>query len=250
VGDEDWSVDGKEIFTIAVQSLRYPFCDEIREFFIDELLNIFELREQDSIFEAYKSVISMGHYPLLFMEARRDTYNRAWKVYGERLWEDVAEQTFIVCTSMAIGLVVKAIMYSNPFTSGFAKVTSAIAYFTSYAILTKYFMDEKMHQSQTMQRSKIFYSAGSRMTIPLNDKAICDRLLRDSSLAGLLGHPGAYYAKVYGGATGHQYTADVIASPPNSARTNTAGLGLALYLASFGMNPYAYYGLDFEISSR
>jgi hypothetical protein len=236
-----WDFDAREIFTIAVTSLSYPFCDTIREFFIDHIMNIFTLEEQDSIFELYKSTMSAGAYPMLFAEARRETYNRAWEVFGERMWEDFWEQTIMISIAMVIGGILKAI----PFTSALG----GAAFMLTYTILMKYFMDEKAAVAASKEASEKFYTLGSRPTIPLNDRMIADRVSRDSSLAAIQGHPAAYYTLIHGGPTGHDYTAEVIASPPNEMRTSRATLGMAAYVATLGQIPELFFGLDFDYSN-
>jgi len=236
-----WDYEADEIFTISLTSLSYPFSDTVREFFIDHIMNIFTLEEQDSIFELYKSTMNLGAYPLLFAEARRETYTRAWEVFGERMWDDFYEQTIMISIAMGVGTVLKFI----PFTSAIA----GAAFMLTYTILMKYFMDEKSAVAASKEASEKFYTLGSREAIQLNDRMIANRVSRDSSLAAIQGHPAAYYTLIHGGPTGHDYTAEVIASPPNEMRTSRATLGMAAYVATLGQIPELFFGLDFDYSN-
>jgi len=236
-----WDYEADEIFTISLTSLSYPFSDTVREFFIDHIMNIYALEEQDSIFELYKSTMQFGFYPMLFAEARRETYTRAWEVFGERMWDDFWEQTMMISIAMTIGGILKCI----PFTTAIA----GAAFMLTYTILMKYFMDEKAAVAASEEAAQKFYTLGSREAIQLNDRMIADRVSRDSSLAAIQGHPAAYYTLIHGGPTGHDYTAEVIASPPNEMRTSRATLGMAAYVATLGQIPELFFGLDFDYSN-
>ncbi|TXT65546.1 MAG: hypothetical protein BAJALOKI1v1_410003 [Promethearchaeota archaeon] len=225
----------------------YPFCDTIREYFLEDLFETHKLKNKDSIFEIYKAAFSVSRVPALFYETRRKTYADAWSVFGQRLIEDTAEQILITLTSIAIGMFVKITLYCIPYGASVAKFLSGLAYWVTYSMLTKYFMDEKQHQTMTEMKENTFLPMFGHMPAAINDRALSERVLRDSMGAALFGHTGAYYTQARGGTVGHEYTAQIIASPPNPLRMSKAGLGLIAYVMT--LNPDNFIGLDFDYAN-
>ncbi|MEJ2252376.1 MAG: hypothetical protein P8Y97_22285, partial [Candidatus Lokiarchaeota archaeon] len=74
----------------------------------------------------------------------------------------------------------------------------------------------------------------------------------ESMVSAIAGHPGAYYTTATGGDLGHQYTADIMVSPPNYNRMLGLGNSLLNFFDtigtafSFGLIPDTMFGLRFD----
>ena len=206
---------------------------------IFEISKLTQLSERDS------------RYSELFYEIKHNTYEDAWEIFSEQLWREVGEQVFMTCTASAVSAAVTAIVTAATLgVLGLGHLAGTAAYFVVYTLMTKYFIDVKMHEADSKEKAVTFYPEGiTREPKSINEKFWSDRILGDSMAAALAGHPGAYYTTVRGGEIGNMYTAQAIVSPPNSYRSlNIIGnvLGTAAYLATFGTDPDLMFGLDFD----
>ncbi|MEJ2248102.1 MAG: hypothetical protein P8Y97_00400 [Candidatus Lokiarchaeota archaeon] len=228
-------------------------------------------RQQDSIFEIYKTVKPSKYNSRLselFYKVRHETYNNAYHAYRNQFVRDVAEQVFMTVTASILsttvyGIVWGAIMVS---TLGLGWVAAEIAgrvaawftYFGVYTLMTKFFGDIKNREAQAYVTAQTYYpvETGRKDPINLNNKLWSDKLLGDGMLSGLIGHPNAFYRTARGGNPGEEYTAQVLVTPPNPLRTvlalspfGTSGFIslLAVNMLTFGLtNPDLMIGLDFD----
>ncbi|TFF94520.1 MAG: hypothetical protein EU543_01090 [Promethearchaeota archaeon] len=199
------------------EKLLFPEETEMDKFFEN-------YKPKDHIFEIHKLVDKKGWsgFSSLFYDVRHDTYNDAWDVYRSQLLRDIAEQTFMTVTATIISAIVDATFKAIPWLAGISNIASQAAYLGVYLLLTKFFIDIKVHESQSVSRANTFFSAedGNKDPATLNQRTLADRIMKDNMFAALIGHPGGYYSEVSGGETGNQYTAEVLVSPPRNYGNN------------------------------
>jgi hypothetical protein len=158
----------------------------------------------------------------------------------------------MMLTATGISAVVQGLAAATVVLAPVANFLGAAAYASTYALMTKFNIDVKMHKADSKESSMTFYPEGSDRRSPksLNQRAFSDSIFKDSMPAALMGHPGAYYTTITGGTIGSEYTAQVIASPPNNMRcTGAQNLAAAIYYATAGVaggNPDAMTSLDFD----
>ncbi|MFX1391857.1 MAG: hypothetical protein ACFE9Z_17470, partial [Promethearchaeota archaeon] len=217
------------------------------------------LKPKDQIFEIYKLVETSeqnSKFSTLFYEVRHEAYSRAWAQYRTQLIGDIVEQVFMSVTAGILSAVVYTYVLCLTwwtFTDIWARIASTLTYFLTYTLMTKFSIDRKLHEAQAIDRSQTFYAISAQKKGPtsLNDKAIDDRILQDSMIAALIGHPGGYYTTVSGGESGDQYQADVLVSPQNYARISNAFGGFLELLWDNLWNmgesdPDRFWALDFD----
>ena len=189
----------------------------------------------------------------LFYEIRHKTYSNAWDIYRDQLWSDIAEQVFTTVTASVIAGIVEAVLWATVVLAPGAHAAGIAAYFGVYTLLTKYFIDVKVHESKSKVSSQTFYPTDKEKKDPhsLNERMCLDRILKDSMAAALLAHPGGYYRTVSGGTPEDRYTAEVLVSPPNGDRIYRSASGFLdlLWENLWDMgesNPDVYTALDFD----
>ncbi|MFX0066881.1 MAG: hypothetical protein ACFFC7_32510, partial [Candidatus Hermodarchaeota archaeon] len=209
------------------------------------------LKPKDQIFEIYSLVEQSQQnrkFSTLFYDIRHETYSTAWEQYRKQLEGDIVQQVFMCGVAAVMSAAVKWI-------PGIGEGLGKLNYFLTYTLLTKLYIDTQIHNAQSQSRSQTFYSLATDRREPtsLNYKAIGDRILQDSMIAALIGHPGGYYTTVSGGEPGNQYTAQALVSPPNLARMvgalNLGGFFALLWDNFWHMgesNPDVFTALDFD----
>ena len=215
-----------------------------------------QYKPKDHIFEIHKLVEKSPNNPefsSLFYEVRHKTYSEAWRLYRTQLVGDIAQQVFMTLTASALSFTVSTILKATIFGIPFADAAGAFTYLIVYTAMTKLFMDVKIHEAESQTRAKTFYPVSNELKGPtsLNEKMVWDRLLQDSMAAALIGHPGGYYTTVSGGASGNQYTGQLLVTPPNLARsTKSLGGLLELLWENFWKigesDPDAFTALNFD----
>ncbi len=227
------------------EDLLFPKEDKIWE----------KYKPKDHIFEIYKlvDISSNPKFSTLFYEIRHRTYSDTWKIYKDQLSRDIVEQTFIVTTTSIISKMVQSAMTASVYLAAFAQVGAMAAYFGIYTLLTKFFIDLEVHESDSINRAVTYYPIDKEKNNPisLNERMWFDRILKDSTVAALIGHPGGYYTKVIGGSPEEQYTAMLLVSPSNDNRMSDSfgGFFELLYENFYYMgesDPDTFTALDFD----
>jgi len=225
--------------------LLFPNNDEIWE----------NYRPKDHIFEIYKLIdISKNpKFSALFYEVRHKTYSMAWNSYFNQLANDIAEQVFTVTLTATISACVESVMLVSVILAPYAHITATATYFAIYTLLTKFFIDGEIHESDSRTRAFKFYPVDRERkgTTSLNERSYWDRILKDSTIAAMIGHPGGYYRTVSGGPPEERYTAQLLVSPDNGDRIERSLGGFFEFLAEnlFSMgesDPDTFTALDFD----
>ncbi|KKM50791.1 hypothetical protein LCGC14_1555860, partial [marine sediment metagenome] len=243
--------EGTQKYGASLWAYNFKKLKSIDLLFPDDPFDGYE--PQDHIFEISKLVRPSqfnSKFPELFYEVRHRAYADAWKVYKKQLTQDIAEQVFMTLTASAVSGFLQWI----PF--GIGQVLGTLAYIAVYTLLTKFFMDMKRHQAQAVERANTY------IPISMDDikpKSLNERIdathgyWEESTIAALLGHPGAYYTEVNGEANNQLYTAYAIVSPPNILRDNPDKnwKGFSDYIwnnlwDASRTNPDLMIGLDFD----
>ncbi|MHA1985254.1 MAG: hypothetical protein ACW98D_01325 [Promethearchaeota archaeon] len=207
---------------------------------------------KDHIFEVSKlSDMSEfnSKFPELFYEVRHQTYSDAWTVYARQLAQDTIEQVFMTLTASAVSGALQWL----PFVGS---VLGTLAYIGVYTLMTKFNMDLKRHKAESMSKAFTFtpVSLDEVKSISLNERSTATHgYWEESTIAALMGHPGAYYTTIQGQTKNRTYTAQAIVSPASLLRDNSnknqQGFGAFLWdtlLKGGNSNPDLMIGLDFD----
>ncbi len=217
-----------------------------------------QYKPKDQIFEIYKLVEPSAKnkkFSKLFYEIRHKSYSDAWKQYRKQLIRDIVEQVFMSVTAALLSAAVEALITAITlgFGASLAHAVGVLTYIATYTLMTKFFIDIKLHEAESRTRADTFYPTSGEVRKPksLNEKSFFDRILGDGMAAALIGHPGGYYTTVSGGEPGNMYTAELLVSPPNLARMKKAFGGfLDLLWDNFWSmgesNPDVFTALDFD----
>ncbi|KKN36693.1 hypothetical protein LCGC14_0771070, partial [marine sediment metagenome] len=175
---------------------------------------------KDHIFEVYKLAEPSefnSKFPKLFYEVRHQTYSDAWSIYSSQLAQDTAEQVFMTLTASAASAPLQAIPIAG-------QVLGTLAYIGVYTLMTKFSIDLKRHKADAMQKAFTFTPVSLDEMKPktLNERSPVHAFWEESTIAALMGHPGAYYTTVQGEVENQIYTAQAIVSPHNLLRDNLA----------------------------
>ncbi|KKL45296.1 hypothetical protein LCGC14_2357100, partial [marine sediment metagenome] len=207
---------------------------------------------QDHIFEISKLVHPSEFnikFPQLFYEVRHREYKNAWKIYGKQLEQEIAEQVIMTMIASTASGVLQWI-------PGVGQVLGTLAYIGIYSLLTKFNMDMKRHKAQAIERANTYTPISLEKVAPksLNERSdAIHGYWEDTTIAALIGHPGAYYTEIQGEANNQMYTAQAIVSPANLLRDNPSknSKGFTDYVwknlwDASTINPDLMIGLDFD----
>ncbi|KKL80103.1 hypothetical protein LCGC14_2008160, partial [marine sediment metagenome] len=207
---------------------------------------------QDHIFEISKLVQPSkfnAKFPELFYEVRHRSYTDAWKIYGKQLEQEVAEQVIMTLIASAASGALQWIPIIG-------QILGTLAYIGIYTLLTKFNMDMKRHKAQAIERANTYTPISMEKMVPksLNERSDATHgYWEESTIAALIGHPGAYYTEVMGEVNNQMYTALAIVSPPNLLRDNpdknSRGFSDYIWNDIFyagNTNPDLMVGLDFD----
>ncbi|TFF90048.1 MAG: signal peptidase I, partial [Promethearchaeota archaeon] len=225
----------------------------------------------DQIFDIYKLTGTSKNNPkfsTLFYEIRHKTYNDAWVQFEKQLSRDITEQVLLTTIASTLSAYVASAVcaaisgatmgYGTPLGMILGQQAGSAVYSLTYTLGTKIFIDLELHEAQAKMASTTYYPISNPIQEPqsLNERAHLDCFLRDSVAAAILGHPGGYYANVFGGESGNRYTAEVLVSPRNDARIERLGSGIFKYLGKHLVstplwdinpaNPDLFVELDFD----
>ncbi|KKM80539.1 hypothetical protein LCGC14_1338830, partial [marine sediment metagenome] len=207
---------------------------------------------QDHIFEISKLVNPSEFnikFPQLFYEVRHREYKNAWEIYGKQLEQEIAEQVIMTMIASTASGVLQWI-------PGVGQVLGTLAYIGIYSLLTKFNMDMKRHKAQAIERANTYTPISLEKVAPksLNERSeAIHGYWEDTTIAALIGHPGAYYTEIQGEANNQMYTAQAIVSPANLMRDNPSknSKGFTDYVwknlwDASTINPDLMIGLDFD----
>ena len=249
--------EGTQRFGSSFWAYNFKGLKSIELLFPEDPFDGFEI--QDHIFEISKLVRPSdfnSKFPDLFYEVRHRTYSDSWEIYKKQLAQDVIEQVFMTITATIVSAAVNAFFKATIILAPLAELFGTLAYIGVYTLLTKFNMDIKRHQAQSMERANTYIpiSVDDLKPISLNERSLATHgYWEESTIAALWGHPGAYYTKVQGEANNQIYEAYAIASPANLARDNGGknwgGFGAFIWdnmWKAAGSNPDLMVGLDFD----
>ncbi|MEJ2296584.1 MAG: hypothetical protein P8Y23_17695, partial [Candidatus Lokiarchaeota archaeon] len=201
------------------------------------------------IIDAVKSSPSLLAYRSKFyQEIKLREYHKAYGQYMANFVTDFAEQVLATLVAGGISLAITSE------TLGFGTAAGHVAYFIVYSLLSKYFMDVKTHKARSYQLAQDYFSVegGKKAPTKLNQRVFAEDFWAESMVSAIAGHPGAYYTTATGGDLGHQYTAEIMVSPPNYERMLSLGNSLLNFFDTiataftFGLNPDFMFGLRFD----
>ncbi|KKM63056.1 hypothetical protein LCGC14_1515400, partial [marine sediment metagenome] len=250
--------EGTQRFASSFWAYNFKGLKSIDLLFPDDPFDGYEI--QDHIFEISKLVRPSefnSKFPELFYEVRHRAYFDAWEIYKKQLAQDVIEQVFMTVTASIVSSVVRAFFIWIPFVgTGLAALFGTLAYIGVYTILTKFNMDMKAHKAQAIERANTYIPISMDEYKPksLNERSLATHGYWDeSTVAAMMGHPGAYYTEIQGESNNQLYTAYAIASPANILRDN-AGKNWGGFMdfiwdnmwKAASSNPDLMIGLDFD----
>ncbi|MFX1480623.1 MAG: hypothetical protein ACFFCI_21240, partial [Promethearchaeota archaeon] len=211
----------------------------------------FEPTLSDSLFDVWKMQYSKGTSKLIEEQMSITSHQFLSSVTPSKIWKDVAWQLQAQGIAVIVGLILKTLASTNPYTKWAADILYYAGHFVTYAICNAIHSYIQERDQEYYIKAQTFHNVDYEGEEELSDKIWKDRYFGDMMTDALLGSRAGIYAPVRTETDKHAYSGEVILAPrgTKTSLSFTLDVSFKKLALDYSQQTHGYFAYsDFEDS--